>query len=225
MHILTRMTWFYEFKLKNDNLSYKEYFGIASKLKSLDREPIQVYDSSFFLFFCGWYCYATSTHTSDEELGNEEMAEWELEEEEMEEPDNPYDHNLDVDAGAHISDEDLKDQLKHLPQTPAEPTLGMHSETLVVDRNIVASRLVHLQNRGIIMYTVDFYPYWNQFQEWVQRWQDIRWELPLSKLKSWPVTFLIVVSKPAKQRAILLEPCWYMGRKMIVTQPLSWFLC
>lgn len=30
-------------------------------------------------------------------------------------PDNPYDLNVDLDAGAHVSDEDLREPLTHVP--------------------------------------------------------------------------------------------------------------
>lgn len=75
---------------------------------------------------------------------------------EEEEDENPYDYNLDKEAGAHVSHEDLREQLAHLPKVPDKPTSGMRSATIVVDKNIVASRILHLQNRGVIMFTVDF---------------------------------------------------------------------
>lgn len=81
-----------------------------------------------------------------------EGVEEEYSEEEEEENESPYAKNLDVEAGQHISREDSQPQLAHLPQAPEKPTTGMRSETLIiVDRNIIASRIIHLQQLGIIL--------------------------------------------------------------------------
>lgn len=128
----------------------------------------------------------------------------ETEEEELE---NPYDYNLDIDAGAHVSDEDLKAQLLHLPRCPPSPSGGMRVETLTVDRNVIASHMAHLQNKGIIMYTVDFNHSRDQFEEWVHEVIRRRMRIAIEQIKVLArYTFLVVGSKPEDQRAILLEP-------------------
>lgn len=81
------------------------------------------------------------------------------------EPKNPYDYNLDIEVGMHISHDDLKDSLAQLPKALEKPRPGMRAETLVVDKNIIASRLVHLQIRGVILYTVDFNPSCDVFED------------------------------------------------------------
>lgn len=77
---------------------------------------------------------------------------------EQEEEENPYDRNLDFEAGAHMSHKDLKVTLAHLPKVPESVKPGMRVEFLDVDKEIIASRLFHLQKRGVILYTVDFNP-------------------------------------------------------------------
>lgn len=79
-------------------------------------------------------------------------------EENEEQNEIPYAHSLDVEAGQYVTSQDLQAQLAHLPLAPKKPSAGMRSETLIVDRNIIASRILHLQQRGIILYTVDFNP-------------------------------------------------------------------
>lgn len=53
--------------------------------------------------------------------------------------------------------------LAHLPKIPTEVKKGMRSKTLVVDKDIIA-RLVHLQWRGVILYTIDFNPFQDAFE-------------------------------------------------------------
>lgn len=92
----------------------------------------------------------------------EEEGEYDIEDErdqlgyESEEETNPYKQNLDVDAGAHVLHEDLISSLVHLPKVLDKVKPSMRIETLVVDKNVVVGYLVHLQKRGIILYTVDF---------------------------------------------------------------------
>lgn len=83
-------------------------------------------------------------------------AHWDQASEDSEEEEltNPYDYNLDVDAGQHVSSENPKAQLPHLRSPPATTIEGMRATTLVVDINLIASKLLHLQSRGVIMYTV-----------------------------------------------------------------------
>lgn len=82
------------------------------------------------------------------------------------EEDNPYDHNLDIKVGEHMSHEDLKTTLANLPKTPKAPKASMHPKTLVVDKNVIASRLMHLQKRGVILYTVNFNLSRDHFENW-----------------------------------------------------------
>lgn len=45
--------------------------------------------------------------------------------------------------------------------------LGMRDESLIVDNDIIAGRLVHLQKWGVILYvTIDFSPSKDAFEEW-----------------------------------------------------------
>lgn len=69
-----------------------------------------------------------------------EQEDWHDDEDEF----NPYDKNLDIDVSAHVSHEDLTSSLVHLPKIPKEVKKGMRSETLVVDKDMIASRLIHL---------------------------------------------------------------------------------
>lgn len=90
----------------------------------------------------------------------------------------------------------------------------------MVEQNVVASQVVHLQNRGIIMYMVDFYPSRDQFEEWIHEVIGRRMRIAIEQIKVLAkYTFLLVVSKPEEQHAILLKPYWYMSRKMVLTQP------
>lgn len=138
---------------------------------------------------------------------NEHWEQWGSEDDpaisfpEEEETDSPYDYNLDLDAGAHVSDEDLKAQLNHLPRCPTTPTPGMRAETLTVNQNAIASRVLHLQNRGVIMYTVDFYHSRDQFEEWVHDTIGRRMRIAVEQIKVLAkYTFLVVVSKPEARR-------------------------
>lgn len=45
-----------------------------------------------------------------------------------EEEENPYDHNLDLEAGAYISHEDLVASLAHLPRALEKPKIGMRKK-------------------------------------------------------------------------------------------------
>lgn len=65
-----------------------------------------------------------------------------------------------------MSDEDLRENLAHLPKVPEKPSPGMRAETLVIDKVLIASRLMHLQRCGLILYTFDFNPSRDFFQEW-----------------------------------------------------------
>lgn len=65
------------------------------------------------------YAEAAATRALEaDEQQDEEMSDWDFEVdsqddqgEEEAETEDPYDHNLDIDAGAQVSDEDLKEQL------------------------------------------------------------------------------------------------------------------
>lgn len=94
----------------------------------------------------------------EEEHGSDDASEqegWESNEEEF----NPYNCHFDVAVGAHVSHEDLKISFAHLPQVPEMTKLGMRLETLMVDKDVVARRLVHLQKQGIFLYKVDLTPH------------------------------------------------------------------
>lgn len=72
---------------------------------------------------------------------DEEQEGWEFEEEEEF---NPYDKNLDIEVGAHVSHEDIKLSFAHLPLIMEKPKPSMRVEMLVVDKDIIARSLVHL---------------------------------------------------------------------------------
>lgn len=82
---------------------------------------------------------------------------------------NPYDHNLDLEVGAYVLHKDLVASLAHLPWALEKPMMEMRTEMLVVDKNIIAIRLVHLQQCGVILCMVDFNPSRDGFEEWVYR--------------------------------------------------------
>lgn len=72
------------------------------------------------------------------------------------------------------------------------------------------------------MYIVDFYPSRDQFEEWAHEVIGRRMHIAINieQIKVLACyTFLVVVCNPPDQRAILLEPYWYMRRKMIMTHP------
>lgn len=98
---------------------------------------------------------------NENENDEEDMDNWELEEEE-----NQYDHNLDINARAHMSHEDRKSSLAHLPKVPKHTKPGMCAKKLVVDKNVIGSWLLELQERGVILYTIDFNPSTNAFEIW-----------------------------------------------------------
>lgn len=68
-----------------------------------------------------------------------------------------------------MSHEDLRELLAQLPKAPEQPQPGRRTETLVVDKKVIASRLIHLQQRGLILYTVEFNPSRDVFKDWVYR--------------------------------------------------------
>lgn len=121
--------------------------------------------------------------------------------------DNPYDHKFDKEASMHMLNEDLREHLAHLPQVPEKPWPGMTYKTLVVDKTIVASRLLHLQNRGVILCTVDFNPSKDYFQDWSFSVVGQRMQIEIEQIKVLSrSTFLIVMSNHEEQKSILLEP-------------------
>lgn len=50
---------------------------------------------------------------------------------------NPYDYNLDIDVGAHMSREDLKSSLERLPKVPEKMREGMRLETLIMEKDVI----------------------------------------------------------------------------------------
>lgn len=129
-------------------------------------------------------------------------------------------HNLDEEAGRHMSGKDLWDQLAHLPKVPEKPSPGMRVETLVVHKVIVAGRLMHLQGRGLIIYMVDFNPLRDFFQDWALDLLGRRMQINIEQIKVLTrCTFMIVVSSHEEQKAILMEPYLFMGRRMVMAMP------
>lgn len=120
---------------------------------------------------------------------------------EEEDDKNPYDHNLDVDVGAHVSHDNLKASLTHLPKVHEKPRTRMRVESMVVNKNIISSRLIHLQQRGVILYTVDFNPSRDGFKEWVYTKIEENLKISIEQIKvvTW-YTFLVVVNKPMDQK-------------------------
>lgn len=122
------------------------------------------------------------------------------------EGDNPYNHNLDIEVGEHMSHEDLKSTLANLPKAPKKPKLGMRTETLVVDKKVITNCLMHLQQRGVILYTIDFNPSRDLFES--QAYTQIGEKLNI-KIEQIRVitrfTFLIVVFDKADQKKLLIE--------------------
>lgn len=177
--------------------------------------------------------YAAATKLKDSTMwdnadnGSDLDPEWhgdeddyEEEEPEEEEDENPYSHNLDVKAGQYITDADLQTQLAHLPPASLTTSEGMRSEALTVDRNIIASRILHLQKHGVIFYTVDFNPTRDYFQDWVFDVICNRMRIQIEQIKVLSrYTFLVVVSSPEEQKQILMEPYLSIGRKMVIAMP------
>lgn len=97
----------------------------------------------------------TAAHENNQNKDQEEeWTEWASEgdpyaqtDADEEETKNPCKDNLDMESGAHVSHEDLKEKLLHLTRISEEPTPGMRAETQVMDRNVIASRMVQLPNR------------------------------------------------------------------------------
>lgn len=113
------------------------------------------------------------------EENNEEQEGWESDEEEF----NPYDKNLDIEVGAHVSHEDLKHSFAHLPQVLKTTKLGMRAEIMVIDKDVIAKRLVHLQKRGIILYTIDFNPLRDAFENQVYREIGKKIQIKIEQIK------------------------------------------
>ncbi|CAM6094214.1 unnamed protein product [Calypogeia fissa] len=68
---------------------------------------------------------------------------------------NPYDDaNFNLAGGAHISDDELRSALAHLPEPPAKPADGMRAVHFVGNVTAVKSRMVHLQQRDFDAHTM-----------------------------------------------------------------------
>lgn len=63
----------------------------------------------------------------------------------MNKDENPYNYNLGIYVGAHVSHEDLKSLLANLAKVPKSPREGMCKEIVDVDKDIIANRLLNLQ--------------------------------------------------------------------------------
>lgn len=80
------------------------------------------------------------------------------------------------------------------------------AETLIVDRNIIASRIMHLQQQGIILYTVDVNPTRDYFQDWAYDVIGAQMRIGIEKIKVLAqFAFLIVVTNHEEQKKILME--------------------
>lgn len=98
----------------------------------------------------------------------------------------------------------------------------MRVESLVIDKVVVASRLMNLHSRGIIMYTVDFNPLRDFFQEWAMDVLGRRMNIRIEQIKVLArYAFMIVVSTHEEQKLILMEPYLFMGRRMVMAMPWS----
>lgn len=71
-----------------------------------------------------------------------------------------------MEVGAHVSHEDLKMTLTYMPKAIGTTKPRMQAESLMVDKDIIVGRLVHLQRHGVILYMVDFNPSRDAFKEW-----------------------------------------------------------
>lgn len=82
---------------------------------------------------------------------------------------NPYYANLDAKASEYMVEDTISlHALQHFLTPPIEAPIGKRVSRLQVKRNLVAIRLIRLQDRGIIIYTVEFNPSWDYFRAWVQ---------------------------------------------------------
>lgn len=159
-----------------------------------------------------------SNRDSDKEDEDQEsdQEEWELDEDDF----NPYDCNFDVEAGAHVSHEDLVSSFAHPPKVPETTKPGMRSESLIVDKDVVAGRLVHLQKRRIILYTVNFNPSRDAFKIWVYRELGEKLQIKIEQIKVVTrFTFLVVVSKSEDQKRILMEKFLKLNGMMVLAIP------
>lgn len=59
----------------------------------------------------------------------------------------------------------------------------MRSETLMVDKDVVVGRLVHLEKHKIILYMVDFNPSGDIFENWMYRELGKNYRLKLNRLR------------------------------------------
>lgn len=152
---------------------------------------------------------------NDNKGGDKDVDEWEQEEEE-----NPYNYNLDVEAGPHMLHKDLKETLAHLPKVLDSIKPGMCVESLVVDKGIIASRLVHLQKRGIILYMVDFNPSCDTFEIWVYREIGEKLMIKIKQIKAIThFTFFCSSVKPIKPKTPSDGNIFKMGNKMVLAIP------
>ncbi|CAM6103190.1 unnamed protein product [Calypogeia fissa] len=72
---------------------------------------------------------------------------------------NPYDDDTcNPSNGAHITHGELRSALDHLPAPPEKPSDGMRAVRFVGNTIAVKGRMFNLQQRGNILYTVDFNP-------------------------------------------------------------------
>lgn len=84
----------------------------------------------------------------------------------------------------------------------------------------VKSRVLHLQERGIIIYVVDFNPSRDHFEAWVDDVLVQNMNITVEQVKVIArFTFLLVVATHEEQDQILAEVPLHMGRKLVMAMP------
>ncbi|CAM6111896.1 unnamed protein product [Calypogeia fissa] len=134
---------------------------------------------------------------------------------------SPYeDDMLNPNEGAHITDGELRTALDHLPAPSEKPSDGMRSVHFVGNAAAVRNRMHHLQQRGIVLYTVDFNPSRDQFEAWVDDAIVCNMEIKVEQVKVIArFTFLLVVSTAEERDQILTDAPFYMGNKLVMAMP------
>lgn len=96
----------------------------------------------------------------------------------------------------------------------------MRSKTLIVGKDIVANMLVHLQIKGVILYTIDFNPSQDAFENQVYMELDEKLQIKIKQIKVvTQFTFLVVVSKHEDKKRILMEKFLKLNGMMVLAIP------
>ncbi|CAM6083059.1 unnamed protein product [Calypogeia fissa] len=126
----------------------------------------------------------------------------------------------DLEAGKNVTNEELKRDLKHLQPPPEDYTSEAESQECILDRNVIASRLLQLKQNAVVIYTADLTPPRDVMHEWVANSFGRKLGLGIEQVKTLSRhTFLVVLENNNAQQKLLADAPYYMQRRMILVTP------